>query len=250
LSLMDLLMWILGSTFLVSLVSLVGVATFVLKGRLLERVLLALVGFSAGALMGGAFLHMLPEALEHSESMSIFSYVIFGFAIFFLMEKFLYWRHCHKGKCDVHTFTYMNLIGDGIHNFTDGVVIAAAFTAGLPLGAATTLAVIAHEVPQEFGDFGVLVYGGFSRSRALLFNFIDQTTAVVGGIAGYLLFPYVESLPLLILPFAAGGFIYIAASDLIPELHQEPDLKNSVLSFAFFLAGLLLMRSVGLAFEH
>jgi len=246
----DLLLWIFGSTLLVSLMSLVGVTTFVVRGKLLERVLLALVGFSAGALMGGAFLHMLPEALEHSESLSIFSYVIFGFAVFFLMEKFLYWRHCHKGECDVHTFTYMNLIGDGIHNFTDGIAIAASFMAGLPLGIATTLAVMAHEVPQEFGDFGVLVYGGFSRSRALFFNFIDQTTAILGGITGYVLFPYVAGLPLLILPFAAGGFIYIAGSDLIPELHREPDLKKSVLSFTFFLVGLLFMRSVGLVFEH
>jgi len=247
---MDILFWIVGSAFLVSLLSLVGVTTFVVKGRPLEMLLLALVGFSAGALMGGAFLHMLPEALEHSESVSTFSYAIFGFTFFFLMEKFLYWRHCHRGKCDIHTFTYMNLVGDGIHNFTDGLVIASSFVAGLPLGIATTLAVIAHEVPQEIGDFGVLVYGGFTKLRALLFNFLVQTTAILGGIVGYLLIPYVGGLSLLILPFAAGGFIYISGSDLIPELHKQEDLKKSTLSFTFFLAGILFMWALKLALIH
>ncbi|MEM3046773.1 MAG: ZIP family metal transporter [Candidatus Bathyarchaeia archaeon] len=245
----DPLLWIIGSTSLVSLLSLVGVATFVVKGRFLDRVLLALVGFSAGALMGGAFLHMLPEALEHSESVGIFSYLILGFVLFFLMEKFLYWRHCHKGKCDIHAFTYLNLVGDGIHNFVDGLVIAASFVTGLPLGIVTTLAVAAHEVPQELGDFGVLVFGGFSKSKALLYNFLSALTAILGALIGYLLYPYVEGLSALMLPFAAGGFIYISGSDLIPELHREPDVKKSVVSFSFFLVGLLFMWA-GLFFEH
>ncbi len=246
----DLLFWIIGSTTLVSLISLVGAATLFMKERLLERVLLAFVGFSAGTLMGGAFLDLLPEALEHSESVGIFSYLIVGFTLFFLLEKFLYWRHCHRGRCDVHAFTYLNLIGDGIHNLLDGLVIAASFVANLQLGFVTTFAVISHEVPQELGDFGILVYGGFSRSRALVFNFLSGLTAVLGALIGYLLFPYAGNLSALLLPFAAGGFIYISGSDLIPELHRETDAKKSILSFAFFLAGIAVMWSTRLLFEH
>ncbi|MEM2904483.1 MAG: ZIP family metal transporter [Candidatus Bathyarchaeia archaeon] len=246
----DPLFWALGSTVLVSLVSLVGAATFMFEGRVLNRALLVLVGFSAGAMMGAAFLDLLPEALEHSGSMGIFSYVVLGFVLFFLMEKFLYWRHCHEGERGVRTFTYMNLIGDGVHNFIDGLAIAASFTASLALGAATTFAVIAHEVPQELGDFGVLVYGGLGRTRALLFNLLSALTAVVGALTGYLLFPYVEDLSVLLLPLAAGGFIYVSGSDLIPELRREADEKKSALSFAFFLLGILFMQSMRLLFEH
>lgn len=243
------LFWILGSTCVVSLISLVGVTTLIVRG-LLSRMLLALVGFSAGALIGGSFLHLLPEALEHSESSGVFSYVIVGFVLFLIMENFLYWRHCHKGQCDVHTFTYMNLIGDGVHNFLDGLVIAASFVAGVRIGVVTTLAVVAHEVPQEFGDFGVLVYGGLSRFRALLFNLACAMTAILGALVGYFLFPHVKDLSLLLLPFAAGGFLYVSASDLIPELHRQPDPRRSLSSFAAFFLGLAFMWSVKLAFEH
>ncbi|MBO3803312.1 MAG: ZIP family metal transporter [Candidatus Brockarchaeota archaeon] len=246
----DTLLWVVGSVTLVSLCSLVGAATFVAKGKLLGMVLLTLVGFSAGALMGGAFLHILPEALDHSESAGVFLYVIFGFSFFFLMEKFLYWRHCHKGQCDIHTFTYVNLMGDGIHNFIDGLVIASSFITGIPIGIATTLAVITHEIPQELGDFGVLVYGGFTKHRALLFNLLSQTTAIAGGIIGYFFVPNVEGLPVLMLPFAAGGFIYISGSDLIPELHKQEDARKSILSFALFLIGVLSMWMLKFFLEH
>ena len=166
------LLWILSATILVSLISLIGVFTLAMKTKILDRILFLLVGFAAGGLIGGAFLHLLPEAIEQCAGDQVFIYALIGFTAFFLMERYLYWRHCHQGVCDVHTFTYLNLVGDGVHNFTDGLIIAASFVTDFRLGLVTTLAVIFHEIPQEMGDFGILVDGGFTKSRALFFNFI------------------------------------------------------------------------------
>lgn len=244
-----LLIWIIGSASLVSTISLIGVFTLPIRDDDLRKILFGLVGFSAGALMGGAFLHLMPEALESSESTIVFSHVIIGFMLFFLLERLLYWRHCHEGKCDVHVFTYLNLIGDAIHNFVDGLTLAASFVAGIQLGIIATIAVVTHEIPQELGDFGVLLYGGFTKTKALSYNFLSQLTAVVGAMVGYLLSSNVESFAALIVPIAAGGFIYISASDLIPELHKEREVKKSMLSFGTFLVGILLMWILKLALE-
>ena len=160
------------------------------------------------------------------------------------MEKFLYWHHCHKGKCDVHPVSYLILFGDGIHNFIDGIIIGVSFIVGIPFGIVTTLLIIGHEIPQELGDFGVLVHGGFGKAKALIYNLIAQLTCVLGGIIGYFLSTSIEGIIPFILPFAAGGFIYIAASDLVPELHKEPEIKKSLTSFAFFIIGILIMLAI------
>jgi zinc and cadmium transporter len=243
---MIILLWVLGCTFFISLLSFAGVFTLTVRDKLLTSVLFGLVGFSAGALMGGAFLHLLPEALTHSDSVPIFLFVIAGFTVFFLLEKILYWRHCHEGKCPIHMFTYLNLIGDGVHNFLDGVIIAVSFLTSFPLGIATTAAVTAHEIPQELGDFGVLVYGGLTKLKALFYNFASALTAVAGAMTGYFLNTYAENLTSPLIPFAAGGFLYIAASDLVPELHKQPDFKKSITSFALFLVGLGFMGAMKL----
>jgi zinc and cadmium transporter len=236
------LVWILASTFLVSLISLIGIFTFLVKEKQLYRILFYLIGFSAGALIGGAFLHILPEALEKSPPTFVFSWVISGIALFFLMERYFFWRHCHEeGKCQVHGFTYLNLIGDGFHNFLDGMIIAASFMVSIHVGIVTTLAVIFHEIPQELGDFGVLIYGGFSKSKALFFNFISALAAMAGALVGYFIAGAASGFSSIILPLTAGGFIYIATSDLIPELHKESDLKRSTLAFAAFLCGIGFM---------
>jgi len=236
------LLWILASTTLVSLISLVGIFTLTIKGNLLHKILFCLIGFSAGALIGGAFLHILPECLENNKSTTVFSYLIFGIIIFFLMERYLHWRHCHEeGDCKIHAFTYLNLVGDGFHNFIDGMVIAASFMVSLKLGLVTTLAIILHEIPQELGDFAVLVYGGFTKKKALLFNFASALMSVVGAVIGYFLTDLVGNFSNFILPFTAGGFIYIATSDLIPELHKENDLKRSTAAFLAFLLGIIFM---------
>lgn len=235
------LVWILASTFLVSLISLIGIFTLAIKEELLHKALFGLVGFSAGALIGGAFLHILPEALENTAATPVFYSLILGIVLFFLLERYFYWRHCHDGVCDVHAFTYLNLIGDGFHNFIDGIVIAVSFTISVKLGIITTVAIILHEIPQELGDFGVLIYGGFTKRKALFFNFLTALTAMLGAIAGYFLTDFVKGFSGFIMPLTAGGFIYIATSDLIPEIHKEKNLKRSTLAFAAFLCGIVFM---------
>jgi len=243
------LVYILLATFLVSLISFVGVITLMLKEKILNKILLILVGLSAGALMGGAFLHLLPEAVEASEGLDAFLFVLVGFILFFLIEKVLHWRHCHKGECDVHTFRYMNLVGDSIHNFIDGLILAASFVVSLPLGITTTIAISSHEIPQEIGDFGVLLYGGFSKKKALILNFCVALTAVAGGIIGYFLASSVGNIVLFILPFAAGGFIYIAATDLVPEIRKELNMKKYMATLLVFICGILLMWVTKILFE-
>jgi len=237
------------ATIIVSLISLVGIFSLWIKHKVLDKILLLLVGFSAGALMGGAFFHLIPEAIKKSGIEFVSIMVVAGFSLFFLIERILHWRHCHEGKCDVHTFTYMNLIGDGVHNFIDGMIIAASFSVSINIGIITTVAVIAHELPQEIGDFGVLLYGGFSKIKALTFNFLTAITAVLGAFVGQFLSSATPTFSNALIPFAAGGFIYIFASDLTPELHKEPKLSKSLLSFAFFILGILLMFGIKFLFE-
>jgi len=243
---MTTLLWIILSTFIISLLAFVGILVLILKEKLLNKILIGLVALSAGALMGGAFLHLLPESLELTEGFNIFIYLLIGFVLFFLIEKLLYWRHCHIIKCPVHTFAYMNLVGDFIHNFIDGLIIAASFVISIPLGIATSIAVALHEIPQEFGDFGVLVYGGFNKFKALLLNFLVAMTAIIGGIVGYYLSTMIEQSAIFLLPFAAGGFLYIAASDLIPEIRKEKVLRKSITTFTVFLLGILIMFTLTL----
>jgi len=192
----------------------------------------------------------LPESLESLDAMKVFGFVLMGFVLFFLIEKFLHWHHCHKAECKVHPFTYLILIGDGVHNFFDGLIIAASFFVSVPFGIVTTLLILGHELPQELGDFGVLVYGGFSKKKALIYNFLSQLTAIIGGVVGYFLSTSIENIVPYILPFAAGGFLYIAASDLVPELHKEPELKKSLTSFGFFIVGILFMLLIKFIFKH
>jgi len=233
--------WAIGSTILVSLISLVGIVTLGLNDVTLKKIVFLLMGFSAGALIGAAFLHLIPEAVESARGTNVYVWIILGILSFFLLERFLYWRHCHNGACDVHAFTYLNLIGDGFHNLIDGMVIAASYSVNIQTGIITTIAVISHEIPQELGDFGVLIYGGFSKRKALFWNLISGLTAVVGAIIGFYFYNRVAGFTPALLAFTAGGFIYIAGSDLIPELHREKISARSNLAFLFFIAGLVFM---------
>jgi zinc and cadmium transporter len=242
--------WAVGASIAVSLVSLIGIFSLLLREGWLNKILFMLIGFSAGGLIGGAFLHLLPEALEQASSQIIFPYLILGFIAFFVLEKYFHWRHCHEGICSVHAFTYLNLIGDGIHNFTDGLVIGASFLVSINFGIITTLVIIMHEIPQEIGDFGVLVYGGFSKFKALYYNFVIALTCVLGTIVGYFISVYIKNFSPFLLPFTAGGFIYIAACDLVPELHKQSDLKKSVSSMAAFLCGILFILLIRIVHSH
>lgn len=243
------LVYILFATFVVSLFSFVGVVSLALNDKVLNRILLILIGLSAGALMGGAFLHLLPEAVEQTTGLDVYLLVLVGFILFFLIEKVLHWRHCHKGHCDVHTFHYMNLVGDSIHNFIDGLIMAASYVVSLPLGITTTIAIASHEIPQEIGDFGVLLYGGFSKKKAIVLNFIIALTAVIGGIVGFFISSYIENIVIYILPFAAGGFIYIAATDLVPEIRKELDMRKYMATLVVFICGILIMYITKIFFE-
>ncbi|MFH1612093.1 MAG: ZIP family metal transporter [bacterium] len=238
---MHILIYILITTFLISLGALVGIFTLALCEEKLSKILLALVSLSAGALIGGAFLHLLPEAAERFGGESLFIMVLIAFVVFFLIEKIFHWRHCHKGKCQIHTFGYMNLFGDAVHNFIDGLIIAATFMVDIRLGVVTAVAIALHEIPQEIGDFGVLLYAGFEKKKALWANFLVALTAILGGVIGYFASSHLENFIPYLLPFAAGGFIYIAASDLMPEIRKEESLKKSIVSFVVFVIGIAIM---------
>ncbi|MFH1773457.1 MAG: ZIP family metal transporter [Methanobacteriota archaeon] len=246
---MHILIAILASVFIVSIISLIGIFSLMLREGLLKRILFILIAFAAGALLGAAFLDLIPEAMEESKGANVFGYVLFGILSFFVLERFIFWRHCHDGKCDVHTFSYLNLVGDGVHNFIDGMVIAAAFLTNVPLGVVTTIAIIFHEIPQEIGDFGILVYGGFSRFRALFYNFLSSLTAFIGAISTYFFSSYIESSLTFLLALAAGGFIYIATADLMPELQKEVDFEKSVVQLFSLIAGIVLLWALILFFE-
>jgi len=241
------LIYILIATFLISIISFIGALTLFLKEKLLNKILLILVAFSAGALIGGAFLHLIPEAIEkvgveETQLLKIFLYLLLGFSVFFILEQFINWHHHHSiSHPEITSFSYLILVSDGIHNFIDGFIIAASFVIAFPVGIITVLAVALHEIPQELGDFGVLIYGGFKKSKALLLNFLTGLIAVFGGIVGFFFSERIGDSIVFLLPFAAGNFIYIAASDLIPEIKNKETSKKSLLYFFVFLLGISLM---------
>lgn len=240
---------ILAATLLVSVVSLSGALFLLLRADLLRKLSALLVAFASGTLMGGAFFHLIPEAVFRRGD-AAFGMVVLGIVFFFALEKVLCWRHCHDAQCDAHSFTYLNLVGDSIHNFVDGVIIAASFLVGPALGVVATTVVIMHEVPQELGEFGVLIYGGFTRRRAILFNLLTALTAIAGGALGYFFSLQVKELQIPLISVAAGGFVYIALADLVPELHKRRRPAESASQFLLMLAGLSLLGAARLMVHH
>ena len=236
------------SVFIVSIISFVGVLTLSIKTEKLKKFLIFLVSFSAGALLGDAFIHLLPEVIEESGfTLLVSGFVLSGIFFSFFVEKIIHWNHCHMPitKGHVHTFSIMNLVGDGVHNFIDGLIIGASYLVSIPVGIATTIAVVLHEIPQEIGDFGVLLHGGFTKKKALFSNCLTAITALIGALVALLLSSSVENLVLFLVPFAAGNFIYIACTDLIPELHKDSvKISYSLLQVVFFLLGIAVMFSL------
>lgn len=239
-----LFMYALLSVIVVSLVSLVGVFTLSLKLDRLKKIVLYLVSFAAGALMGDVFIHLVPELIEEDSFTLMTSFTILGGIVFsFVIEKFVHWRHCHLPTSEhhPHPIAIMNLVGDGVHNFIDGLIIGASYLISIPAGFATTIAVVLHEIPQEIGDFGVLLHGGFSKSKALFMNFMLALTAIIGVIVPFVLTRYFEPFVSFLVPFAIGTFVYIAGSDLIPELHKETGLRKAFYQLLWFMAGMAIM---------
>lgn len=230
-----------------SLIALVGGATLLLQERTLKKIILPLVAFSTGTLLGGGFLHLLPEAIEKGgDVLLIFVWTLTGFSLFFLLEQFIHWHHCHRVPSEhKHPVTYLVLVGDAIHNFIGGIAMAGAFMVDIRLGIVTWLVMAAHEVPQELGDFGIMIHGGWSKGKALLFNFFSALTVILGGVLVYLFSSELNTVYLL--PFAAGNFIYIGASDLIPEIKHSTSVKKNIVHFLSFLAGILLLLIIKLA---
>jgi len=242
--------WIysLISAFIISLVALIGIFSLGIKVEKLKKILIYLVSFSAGALLGDAFIHLLPEAIEEFKRFStlLALSILFGLLIFFILEKLVCWQHCHMPitKNHVHPYSFMILVGDGIHNFIDGLILAGGYLISIPVGIATSLAVFLHEIPQEIGEFGILVHGGFTRKKALLLNFLTALTIILGVVVGLVVSSSIEGIQKFLIPLAIGGFIYIAGSDLIPELHKEVEIKQSILQIVFFIIGIFIMLSL------
>jgi len=244
------LLWIIGSSLLMCLLALVGVTTLSLSEKTLHRLLLPLVALSAGSLLGGAFFHMIPESIAKSGAdITVYIYVVGGFAFFLLLEQLLHWHHCHREETHcIKPQTYLILIGDGIHNFIGGIAVAGTFLIDVRLGISTWLAAAAHEIPQEIGDFGVLVHGGWSRKKALLLNLLSASTFLLGGLLAYLL-SFSDWIYYLI-PFAAGNFIYIGASDLIPEVNRHENFFRNILHFCCFCTGILILLGLRILFSN
>lgn len=206
-----------------------------------------LISYATGTLLGAAFLGMIPHALERTPASPILATVLVGIILFFLLEKLVIWRHCHDGECEVHsTAGPLILFGDALHNFADGVVIAAAFLISIPLGAATSLAVIAHEVPQEIGDFSILLDSGYSRKRAFIYNFLSSIATLPGALIAFLYLKTTEAAVPYILALSAASFIYIATADLIPMLHKKLGAGASIRQFVLLMAGVITI----LFFRH
>ena len=226
-----------------SLFSLVGILLLLLREKILNYVVILLVSFSSGSLFGNAFIHLLPETVARNGfTVWVSIYTLSGIAGCFVVEKFVHWRHVHSPAHDeVEAFAYMNLLGDAVHNLLDGVVIVSAYALDISVGVATTIAILFHEIPQEMGDFGVLVHGGLSRKKALFFNFITALTALIGALLTMVLINFSQQLTVFLIPFSAGTFIYIAGSDLIPQLHKENEIRDSLLQLVFFSLGISVM---------
>jgi len=242
-------LWIVGSGLLMSAIALVGSLTLVLSERTLQLVLLPLVALAAGSLLGGAFFHMVPASVAAGISdLTIYTLILAGFAVFFGLEQFLHWHHCKRAETDCKKpLTYLILIGDGLHNFLGGLAVASTFLIDIQLGVVTWFAAAAHEVPQELGDFGVLVHGGWEKREALFYNVMSALTFLVGGIIAY--FASFRLDVSFLVPFAAGNFLYIGASDLVPEIKEHCNLGANIVHFVAFCVGAGFMLWVKVATE-
>jgi zinc and cadmium transporter len=238
---MDVFIWILLSGTLMSVVSLIGSFFLLFSDKKLLSFLLPMVAFAAGALLGGAFFHMLPAYfIKQRNMLTGFVWLIAGYSVFFVLEQFLHWHHCHKAETYCRRpLTYLILIGDGLHNFIGGLSVASTFLMDIRLGIITWLAAVAHEIPQEIGDFAVLIHGGWNKYQALLFNFLSALSFLLGALITYFLSRNMNVDYLI--PFAAGNFIYIATSDLVPEVNKHKKLKHNIIHFCFFIFGIVIL---------
>jgi zinc and cadmium transporter len=240
------LAWVVVSGALMSALALVGSVTLVLPERLFERLVLPLVALAAGSLLGGALFHMLPESVDElGNGLAVYGWVTAGLFSFFVLEQFLHWHHCHRPVGAHRPLGYLILLADGVHNFVGGLAVGSAFVVEIRLGIVTWLVAAAHEIPQELGDFGILVHSGWNARRALTFNVVSALTFLAGSLAAYGLAGRIEVVYLV--PFAAGNFIYIATADLLPEISRSIDWRDKVIHTVGFALGLTLLYVVASA---
>lgn len=234
------LLWIITFSLLGSVGAAAGAALLLAFPQAIRHALVpALISYAAGVMLGAAFLGMIPTALSRADASQILPAVLIGLVLFFILEKMVLWRHCHDESCAVHGQAGpLVLVGDAFHNFVDGVVIAAAFLVSIPLGVATAVAVIAHEVPQEVGDFAILLDGGYSRAKAFWLNILSASATLPGALAGYFWLGQMEEAIAYILALSAASFIYIALADLVPSLHRRTNPMQSLLQLALLIAGI------------
>ncbi|MBI2639237.1 ZIP family metal transporter [Candidatus Peregrinibacteria bacterium] len=240
-------LFVLGSVIVVSLISFIGLLGFQAENDRMRPFLLVLVSFSAGALLGDVFIHLLPEAVEEKGlTLPLSLWILGSILVFFVLEKFIHWHHCHLPEAHQHMkpLAFMNLVGDGLHNFIDGAMIAGSYLISLPLGFATTIAVALHEIPQEIGDFGVLIHAGLQKSKVVFLNFISALTAILGAVIVLGLGVSSASVTGILTPFTVGGFLYIAGTDLIPELHKETNPVSSLIQLISFIGGIAVMLAL------
>jgi zinc and cadmium transporter len=244
----DVYAYTFGSIAVVSVLSLTGIFLLSYKGNYFREYISLFIGIAVGALLGDAFIHLIPEAFAETEAeMTTSLLVISGILLFFVLEKILHWHH-HGEDAEashIHPVGKLVLVSDGLHNFLDGVIIAASFMVSIPVGLATTLAVMLHEIPQEVGDFAVLIHAGYTKRRALFLNFLSALTALLGGVFFFALGEIATSVTTYFIPLTAGGFIYIAVADLIPELHKSKRRRDSVYQIGAVILGVFMMVALG-----
>lgn len=243
---MPLSVWLytLISVLIISVVSFIGISTMLLGPKGLQPTLFVLVSLAVGAMFGDAFIHLLPEAFGRVEnSLTVSLACLGGILMFFVLEKFLLWQHDHATEHThpIRPVGYINLVADGLHNFIDGILIGASFMVSVPIGLATSVAVLLHEIPQEISDFAILLHAGFAKKTALFLNFLTATFALAGAALALAIGPRLENFSANILPLTAGGFIYIAGSDLVPELHKERQPPQAAIQFIAIGVGVGLM---------
>ncbi len=235
------LFYTLGSVIMVSLISLLGALFYLINRAAFNRIIFASLALSSGVLLGSSLLDLYPESLKNLPALTPYL-ALAGILFFFVLEKIIHWHHCAEGEnCPEKTLAYVSLLGDGLHNFVDGAAIAAAYLLNLPLGLSTTLAVIAHEIPHELSDFSLLIYSGFSPKKAVVYNLLSATTAILGALLVLFLSPYLSNLTVYLIPLTAGNFIYIAAADLFPELRHKRGLDATLAQALLIVLGIAII---------
>ncbi|SCG39222.1 ZIP family metal transporter [Micromonospora halophytica] len=243
---MPTLVWIVLAGSAMTALALSGSLTFILPDRIFDRIVLPLVALAAGSLVGGALFHMLPESVSAlGNSLGVYVWLAAGLLAFLILEQYLHWHHCHRPVSAHRPVGYLILVADALHNLIGGLAIGAAFVTDIRLGIVTWLVAAAHEIPQEMGDFGILVHSGWSRGRALVWNVVSASTVLLGALAAYALSGHLDVAVLI--PFAAGNFIYIALADLVPELTTKPAAHDKAIHTIGFCAGLALLLGVAVA---